>query len=741
MVLQPTLMTLNRMLSALVVLSLWPAMLAPQGSDVPVLSGTWHTLVELRRAVPTAPLEPHEVLGRASAELAVGGAARARALLEAQPLPRSSPLWGTAVRLLAMAEDATGNYERAGRLFAAAAERAAGGRRGVLEGQAAVAFERAGLPRPAARHYRRAARYLPEVAGWLAVREARLLADTARVTEALRRASAVEPRLVARARSAALLRAGEVLGAEGALVAAGLEAEAAELALLRDDASLARQLVYQAMARRDTITELAVVRRVLGAVPPETADDIQTAAEFFRRQRAPREALAVLSRGVEAGHASAEALLLLGQVHEDLGARAAALAAYDRAASLEGDAAARAAYARARVLVRLRGVRAGGPALVRFAAAFPEHGSAPAALLVAANAHAQAGQWVAAESLYEEVVARWPAHAVAADARLRLADRAIERRNLPRAEALYREVAERRGADGVAARYRLGRVRLALGDTAEARSVWTALARDDSLGYYGLLAREAVGLPDPVFEPVERAAATSDVQRALAEFNALHALGFETESRMLVASLVPQWDAFRLLTFAETLLGGPRTFLAVSLGWRASSELTLNDPRVLRVVFPWPWRELIEAEARKFDLDPYLLAALIRQESTFRPAVVSRAGATGLMQLMPGTAAQTAGRLGVEWTDGMLTVPDANVHVGAAHLAGLLRRYRGDVILALAAYNAGGRPVDRWRRLPGAGDPFLFVDRIPYPETRGYVRGVVRDRALYRALYPGVSVQ
>jgi soluble lytic murein transglycosylase len=181
--------------------------------------------------------------------------------------------------------------------------------------------------------------------------------------------------------------------------------------------------------------------------------------------------------------------------------------------------------------------------------------------------------------------------------------------------------------------------------------------------------------------------------------------------------------------------------VAASLGWRAARSLSLEDPRVLRVIFPWPWRELIEAEAREFGVDPYLLAAVIRQESGFRHAVTSRVGARGLMQLMPGTAAQTASRLGVPWRERLLITPDANLHVGTAHLAMLLRRYRGAVVTALAAYNAGGRPADRWARLPDARDPFWFVEGITYPETRGYVRSVVRNRALYEALYPPVAAR
>ena len=187
---------------------------------------------------------------------------------------------------------------------------------------------------------------------------------------------------------------------------------------------------------------------------------------------------------------------------------------------------------------------------------------------------------------------------------------------------------------------------------------------------------------------------------------------------------------------AEALIARGWTSEGIRLGWRAASTLTLGDPRVVRVIFPWPMRDLIEAEATEFGADPYLLAGLIRQESSFTPDATSRAGAQGLMQLMPPTAAGLARRLGVEWDQRLVVVPDANLHLGVAHLTALIRSYDDELAPAIAAYNAGGRPVSRWLRYPEASDSFLWVERIPYVETRGYVRTVLRNRELYRALYP-----
>jgi soluble lytic murein transglycosylase len=80
-------------------------------------------------------------------------------------------------------------------------------------------------------------------------------------------------------------------------------------------------------------------------------------------------------------------------------------------------------------------------------------------------------------------------------------------------------------------------------------------------------------------------------------------------------------------------------------------------------------------------------------------------------------------------------VPDLNLHLGAAHLQELLQRFGGRVELAAAAYNAGAASVTRWLGRAGSSDPDEFVELIPYQETRGYVRSVLRNRELYRALY------
>jgi soluble lytic murein transglycosylase len=87
------------------------------------------------------------------------------------------------------------------------------------------------------------------------------------------------------------------------------------------------------------------------------------------------------------------------------------------------------------------------------------------------------------------------------------------------------------------------------------------------------------------------------------------------------------------------------------------------------------------------------------------------------------------------WNPALLSQPDVNIELGSSHLATLIDQY-GPIEHVLAAYNAGGSRVARWREKEGASDPEVFVERIPYEETRDYVRIVLRNREFYRALYP-----
>ena len=158
--------------------------------------------------------------------------------------------------------------------------------------------------------------------------------------------------------------------------------------------------------------------------------------------------------------------------------------------------------------------------------------------------------------------------------------------------------------------------------------------------------------------------------------------------------------------------------------------------RFWELLFPLPWRDEIEAYSKQRELDPYLVAALIRQESEFNPAAISRARARGLMQLMPSTGRLLGRRLGMRPVSvTQLYVPDTSLKLGTLYLRRVLDQYEGRVEPALAGYNAGEHRADRWLTWRVPADPAEFVENIPFTETRDYVQAVLRSAEIYRRLY------
>jgi soluble lytic murein transglycosylase len=168
----------------------------------------------------------------------------------------------------------------------------------------------------------------------------------------------------------------------------------------------------------------------------------------------------------------------------------------------------------------------------------------------------------------------------------------------------------------------------------------------------------------------------------------------------------------------------------------ARGDSARSDARVYRLIFPLLYGERIAADSRAASLDPALVAAVIRQESNFTANATSPVGARGLMQIMPGIGRDMARSRNLgPWDPALLDQPDINLSLGVAHLATFLQQEHGVLVRGLAAYNAGPSRVTLWSARRGTGDPEVFVERIPFAETRDYVRAIMRGRDLYAALY------
>lgn len=184
--------------------------------------------------------------------------------------------------------------------------------------------------------------------------------------------------------------------------------------------------------------------------------------------------------------------------------------------------------------------------------------------------------------------------------------------------------------------------------------------------------------------------------------------------------LVPSWKAHPGLWLAA-LLTGLVALWSSNAFWNALSPIT-HKQSLYRL-----------AGATK--VDPLLLAAIVQTESGFDPFAESRRGALGLMQLMPPTALAMARELKLNYQDqDDLYTQDINLTLGAHYFAKMLRSFDGDLVLALAAYNAGPTKVHGWGLDPWGADQEALIDALPLSETRSYVRQVLASYRLFKRL-------
>ncbi len=313
-----------------------------------------------------------------------------------------------------------------------------------------------------------------------------------------------------------------------------------------------------------------------------------------------------------------------------------------------------------------------------------------------------------------------------------------------------------------AALYFLGRIAESQHDFGRARADYTEIVRLYANHYYGALARQRLG------DAAVNAAPPSPA--ATAELAALHLAGGEwTPDLQPDAAMRPRLQRARLLAsaglddLAETELrfagqnGGQPQVIAVALAELANRlqepdqgirfikryapgylELPLNSATesLWKLAFPIPYRSALEKDARLFSLDPYLVAALIRQESEFNARAVSGANAYGLAQVMPATGRMVSRRVSIpRFRANMLFTPEVNLRIGTFYMRMLLDQLQGRPEAVLASYNAGKSRVTDWLGRARFEEPAEFVESIPFTETRNYVQSVLRNADIYRRLY------
>lgn len=334
-----------------------------------------------------------------------------------------------------------------------------------------------------------------------------------------------------------------------------------------------------------------------------------------------------------------------------------------------------------------------------------------------------------------------PSHVRAGQARMRMGQIHLGRGDAEEAAGVYEAYLEDfpRGGRWEEASYWAARARMEAGDTAAARRLVARVRTEEPVSYYAVMGADLLGQPYDVDVPEGPAPVRPEwLTEGLARLDLLEASGLTDAASAQETALIAQARAQEavVLTLAEELIHRGRTVAGINLGWDLRREGAAWDRRLLQVVYPFPYRELVIREAREWGLDPVMLAALIRQESAFKADIRSHAGAVGLMQVMPPTGAELARRHGPSgFHENNLEAPEVNLHLGAAFFRDMSRRYDNDLPLVLSAYNAGPTRATRWKRYPEASDPLRFTERIPFDETRGYVKNVRRNMGLYQVLY------
>ena len=388
-----------------------------------------------------------------------------------------------------------------------------------------------------------------------------------------------------------------------------------------------------------------------------------------------------------------------------------------------------ASYQRARAQLQAGDGAGARATLRRTATQYAEaHGAAASALLLLADLRVDDNDLAGAARALAELGTRHPRTSQAPIARFRAGLLAFP--NDPAAAAAILDTLVRYPAfdEALAARYWAARADDRAGRRAAAERRWRKIIAESPLSYYAQLS--ARRLKAALWAPpagADTAAHVPAVDSVLTRIALLEELGMDVEARF---ELLPAQAA----VVAQALIAAGQPSRALRVALRALNT-TDSSRALLRAAFPVVHGDALVEESKRNDLDPALVAGLIRQESSFNPNAVSAAGARGLMQLMPDVGAAIArGRNYPIWNPALLFDPHVSLELGTAHLATSLSR--GDApVRALAAYNAGGSRVARWVRRPGADDSELFAEWIPYTETRDYVRIVQRNAAVYRALY------
>jgi soluble lytic murein transglycosylase len=635
-------------------------------------------------------------------------------------------------------------------------------RRATAEVRTGLSLSTAGNAAAAAAAYSRAARHVPAFAQWshlLSATAAARAGDTAAVRRHLAGADAdlvrdwgwrarVEAALAARD-SGAAARIAEAAAAAiqdtAHRVQAWTRAGAIHAGASRNaDAAAALRSAIDESAATTASVEAA---RLLSELPNLTAEDRRRIGRVFLRHRNMDRATAAFDAYLGSGRADAaeraRIQLDIGRAFFDARDYAAAERRLRLAVNAGGarEIAAEAAHLLGRSLYRQGRTTDARAAFVRVTRDFAGTTAAARAHFVIADIDHDADRIDSAKTHYRAVVeANGPDAPLSAS---RLGSFAILE-NRPREAAAIFQKAYRASTGNARQQpgYWWAHALELAGARDSSRLVLDEVQRLDPLSYYGLRARERLGIGLWDFVPSQVAAAPAavrtDIVARLDAVDVLRGANLDEAAALETARLVERFSGTEgaLYALGEAYHARVQTFNGIRVGRDLLRREGAWNRALLQLVYPFPYRDGVMRHARANNVDPYLMAGLIRQESMFNTQARSPAGALGLMQVMPRTGTTIARRLGIaRFRPVRLTDPDINLRIGARYLADQIRSHNGRLVDAIAAYNAGPSRVTAWKRFPEYREPELFTERIPFQETRDYVKIVQQNARIYRELY------
>lgn len=184
----------------------------------------------------------------------------------------------------------------------------------------------------------------------------------------------------------------------------------------------------------------------------------------------------------------------------------------------------------------------------------------------------------------------------------------------------------------------------------------------------------------------------------------------------------------RLLKFLITLL------ILASIIFILFKVVKIDDI-IMKKLYPLKYSEYVEKYAEEYNMDKYMVYAIIKAESNFDENAKSSSNAIGLMQIMEITAIEAARKMDLEVTEEDLFKPDLNINIGLKYFTYLLNQYDNNYPLAIIAYNAGMGNVDAWLKDGTIKEDGTDIENVPFKETNNYVRKILRDYEIYKGLY------